>query len=238
MVKKNTALASNEANGSSSDEKPIKKVMQVRPLNTMTLSVQIVGTEIYVQNRFSQKMREKMKATQIAGSTSKKGSKKEPKDFEQLYEGAYYRSEDGHYGIPAPAFRSALIDACRGAGFTMTHAKCSLFIEADGRDAADQTSLVYFTKGKPVYKEDTVRNDSGVADIRPRAMWMPGWEAVVRIRFDADQFTQDDVLSLLYRAGQTIGVGEGRPFSKDSNGMGWGLFALVSDERAKRRSAS
>jgi len=52
------------------------------------------------------------------------------------------------------------------------------------------------------------------------------WSAKVKIRWDADQFTNDDIFNLLYRVGMQVGVGEGRPDSKKSTGMGWGLFEV------------
>ena len=112
----------------------------------------------------------------------------------------------------------------------MTRAKLSIFCEADGHDADDGTPLVKITKGKPRYHESLVRNASGVCDIRPRPMWAPGWQAKVRIRFDADQFEVDDMANLLMRAGQQVGIGEGRPDSKKSCGMGWGLFEVCGKE--------
>ncbi len=164
-----------------------------------------------------------MKATQQAGSSqSKKKTKKEAKDFKAIYEGAKHKmAKGGGCGIPAPAFRNAMVRACSMVGFKMTQAKCSIFIEPDGFDAGDGTPLVAITKGKPHYAEHYVRIQN-TTDIRPRPMWDEGWEATVRVRFDADQFTVEDIANLLYRAGQQVGIGEGRPFSKDSCGMGWG----------------
>jgi hypothetical protein len=46
------------------------------------------------------------------------------------------------------------------------------------------------------------------------------------VRFDADQFTLRDIANLLLRAGMQVGVGEGRPDSKKSCGMGWGTFEI------------
>jgi hypothetical protein len=110
----------------------------------------------------------------------------------------------------------------------MTRAKLSLFIEADGYDAGDQTPLVRITKGKPKYSEHFVRNETKVADIRPRPMWREGWEAQVRVRYDGDQLTTTDVLNLLARVGLQVGIGEGRPDSPRSCGMGWGLFEIIN----------
>ena len=120
-------------------------------------------------NRFSQKMREKMKATQEAGEKAKKGTKKEPKDFQALFEGASHRGPKGQYGIPAAAFRNAMISACRMVGFQMTRAKLSVFVDGDFFDAEEGIPLVKLDAGEPECVEHTVRNDSGVADIRAAA---------------------------------------------------------------------
>ena len=47
------------------------------------------------------------------------------------------------------------------------------------------------------------------------------------MRFDYDQFGYDDVSNLVLRAGIQVGVGEGRPDSKKSTGMGWGTFTIT-----------
>ena len=128
--------------------------------------------------------------------------------------------------MPAPAFRNAMISACRTVGYQMTRAKLSIFIEDDGIDHDDGTPLIKFTKGKPHYVEHCVTLATGANDIKPRPMWDPGWEAVLRVRFDADQFTVKDVANLLARAGLQVGIGAGRPDSRSSNGMGWGMFSI------------
>lgn len=201
----------------------------IKAPNFSTAEFKIIGTSPYVQNKFSAKARQTMKATQEAGTQSRSKRKREAKDFTKCYEDAMHKMVDGGHGIPAPAFRNAMIDACRMVGFKMTHAKCSVFVEADGFDVDDATPLVRITKGAPNYTELAVRLDTGVPDIRPRPMWDAGWEARVRVRFDADQFSVSDIANLLLRAGAQIGVGEGRPFSKKGNGMGWGMFRLAED---------
>jgi len=170
-----------------------------------------------------------MKETQEAGSTSRTKRKKEAKNFQEMYEQAMHRSDEGWPGMPAPGFRNAMVSACRTVGFTMTLAKLSVFVEADGFDADDQTPLVRFTKGEPEYFESLVRLQSGVADLHARPMWKPGWEAEVRVKYDADQFTAQDIANLMVRVGLQVGIGEGRPDSKKSTGMGWGLFEVIND---------
>jgi hypothetical protein len=201
--------------------------LTIAPPKFQTAAFTIVGTAPYVQNKFSGKARKQMREKQEAGSVGGKGKKRDAKDFQQCYKDAMHKADKGWCGIPAPAFRNAMISACRMAGFKMTHAKLSVFIEADGFDADDGTPLVKIVKGKPTYSELAVKNETGVCDIRPRPMWREGWRAIVRVMFDADQFTLQDVANLLMRAGMQVGVGEGRPDSRKSCGMGWGTFELL-----------
>lgn len=207
------------------------ETITIQPPNIKTAVFRIIGTAPFVQNKFSQKARETIRATQEAGSVAKKGKKREPKDFDAVFCGAMHLSEEGWYGIPAPAFRSAMIDACRLIGFKMTLAKLSVFVQADGFDKDDGTPLVKLIAGEPERHEAAVRLELGGTDIRVRPMWRE-WAADVRVQFDADQFTLSDVSNLLHRAGLQVGVGEGRPNSRKSFGMGWGTFCLASDDKA------
>lgn len=204
--------------------------VEIKAPNLQTAVMVIEGTAPYVQNKFSFKAKQKMMETQMQGSKAKSKKEREPKDFDALYAGCQHISDDGWHGIPAPAFRAAMISACRIVNFAMTRAKLAIFVEPDGFDKDDGTPLVKMTKGKPERHDSAVRNDSGVVDIRPRAMWKPGWRSEVRITFDADMFTTQDVANLLSRAGQQVGIGEGRPDSKDSTGMGWGTFRVLGDK--------
>ena len=125
-----------------------------------------------------------------------------------------------------------MIDACRLVGFKMTHAKISVFVEADGFDATDGKPLVKITEGEPHMDIGAVRNETGVADLRARPMWNEGWAALVRITFDADQFSVTDVSNLLLRAGLQVGIGEGRNNSKKSYGIGFGSFKIENQQEA------
>jgi hypothetical protein len=187
-----------------------------------------------VQLAFGKKAREMMREKQAAGSTAAKGKKRAAKDFEANFKEAQHRATKGWCGIPASALRNALVDACRIVNYHKTIAKKAIFIEADGFDAVEGTPLVRLyadSKGKlmdakPKHVEHTVRNATGVADIRVRAMF-ESWQAKVRVRFDADLFTPADVANLMLRAGLQVGIGEGRADSPNSCGMGWGHFECV-----------
>jgi hypothetical protein len=192
------------------------------------IEFKIRGNAPYVQLRFGEKAREMMRAKQVAGSTGNKNKKKEGKDFDALYLDSMYESDEGWRGFPASSIRNAAISACRIVGFKMTLAKLGIWTIADGFDSKDGTALVKFTSGTPKHCEHPVRNATGVADLRVRAMWTE-WTADLRIRYDADMFGQSDIANLVARVGMQVGIGEGRPDSKASAGMGWGTFVIAND---------
>jgi hypothetical protein len=210
------------------------RVVVVSPPKFVTIPLRLVGTAPLMQARFSAKAMQAMMAKHEAGSTANKGKgNRKARDFDEDFRGAQHISTEGWNGVPAAAIRNACIDACRMVNFKMTHAKMSIFVEADGFDKVDGMPLVRIDGKKPERVDMTTRNATGVTDIRTRPMWRQ-WALNVRIRFDNDQFTSEDVINLLWRAGQQVGIGEGRPYSKSSNGLGFGLFSVELPEAKKR----
>lgn len=196
----------------------------IKPANIQTVVFNIRGTAPLVQARFSKKA--ELMAKMAEGSTAKNRRERKARDYEQEMKDAMHVSSEGWQGLPAPAFRAAMISACRLVGFKMTLAKLSVFVEHDGIDALDGLPLIKFD-GTPEINTMHTRNATGVVDVRSRPMWRE-WSAKVRIRYDADQFTLTDVTNLMQRVGMQVGIGEGRPDSRSSAGLGWGTFELVN----------
>lgn len=202
----------------------------ISPPNFEQATVTIRGTSPLVLHKFSTKAKEMIIATQEAGQQARKGKKREAKDFNAVYEAARHKASarfGGWDGLPATAFRNAMISACRVVGFKMTLAKLSVFCVADGYDD-DGTPLVRITKGAPQMFLAPARNANASVDIRARPKWDAGWEAKVTLRWDADQFSATDIVNLLARVGMQVGVGEGRPDSRMSAGCGWGEFEVLA----------
>ena len=202
-------------------------VVTISPPKFERIGLRLVGTAPYMQARFSAKAMQAMKSKMEAGPTARKGGRKDARDFDDDFRAAQHIAADGWNGVPAAALRNACIDVCRMVGFKMTHARMSIFVEADGFDKVDGTPLVRLDAREPERVDMATRNATGVADIRVRPMWRE-WALNVVIRFDADQFTTSDVVNLISRAGEQVGIGEGRPFSKSSNGLGFGTFTVLA----------
>lgn len=210
-------------------EAPKAEVITISPPNFKTLKLAVKGSAPLLQLRFGAKA--EIMAKQAEGGTAKSRKARAPKDFDALYKNASHRATDGWYGIPCAAFRNAAISACRVVGYKMTLAKMAIFVEADGYED-DGTPLVRITKGEPEMHTGHVRNATGVIDIRVRAIFKE-WACSPRVRYDADLFKTADIVNLMYRAGQQVGVGEGRPDSRESAGMGFGLFTVNLGEVLK-----
>lgn len=204
----------------------------IRPANIVRTTLRIRGTAPLVQNKFSAKARAKMMADMQKTAAEKKArNARPPRDYDDDFRQAQHLASDGWAGFPCPAIRAAMIDACRTVGMVMTRAKMSVFVVADGYDSDDGTPLVKLLAGAPERTEMLVRNDDGSADIRIRPLWRE-WAADVTLEFDADMITADSVVNLLDRAGRQVGIGEGRPFSKNSVGQGWGTFSVVLEKQS------
>ena len=189
-----------------------------------TAEFKIVGTAPFVQARFSAKSKQAMMSKMEQGSTAKGKRIRDARDFDQDCRDAMHIGVDGKSGVPAGAFRNAMISACRLVGFKMTLAKLSIFVDADTFDAVDGVPLVHL-HGDWERLDMHTRNATGVVDIRVRPMWRH-WHINLRVKYDADQFTLTDVSNLLMRAGVQVGIGEGRPDSKSSTGLGFGTFEI------------
>ena len=183
----------------------------------------LIGNAPLVIHRFSKKTADQMAAKMETGKSASSKKNRDPKNPEDSYNEARYISKDGWDGFHAAAIRLACIDVCRLVNFKMTLAKMSIFVIADGWDAQEPQVPLIRILGKPIVQRDVCRVETG----QPYICYRPAyhdWKANVKIRWDSDQFSLTDVTNLLMRVGVQCGIGEGRPYSKNSAGMGWGTF--------------
>jgi len=203
-----------------------EEAISIKAPDFRRIDINIRGTSPLVVNRFSAKAIEMMRATQEAGSSARGKKVREPKDFNALFENAKHISAEGWEGIHAAAFRNGAISACKTVGVKMTHAKLAFSVFADGFDKVDGAPLVRLTEGEAEQWVAPTRNATGVVDLRCRPMYRE-WAAVLRMRYDAGMFSSTDLVNLISRVGLQVGIGEGRPDSKASAGLGFGLFEII-----------
>ncbi len=207
-----------------------QQTVTIKPPNFKIAEFRINGNAPLVQHRFSAKAKQEMIRAMESGKTESSKKKRDPKDLDQMYEEARYRSPEGWDGFHAASIRKACISACRLVNFKMTLAKMSIFVIADGHDAKEPQIPLIRIYGDPVRQDDTARlpNGSFYVTVRPA---YHDWSAKVRIRWDADQFSLADITNLMTRVGYQVGIGEGRPDSRESCGCGWGTFDVEGSSK-------
>lgn len=209
--------------------KTVSTSVSIAPPKFQTAEFSVRGIAPLVIHRFSAKIKNQMKLKMETGKAASSKKNREAKNTDDTYNEARYISREGWDGFHAASVRNAMISACRLVGFKMTLAKLSVFVEADGVDKDEPQIPLIRIIGNPIKQEDMARVETGQPYVTVRAAYHD-WKAKIRIRWDADQFTIADVSNLLSRVGLQVGIGEGRPDSKNSAGMGWGLFELESSK--------
>ena len=101
---------------------------------------------------------------------------------------------------------------------TETTPKAKAYIEQTFTQATDLIEVA----GNPRMRMDMVRiGMQKTPDVRFRPEFVD-WSATLRIEYNTDVLTEEIIGNLLYRAGQTVGIGEGRA------DLGWGRFEIVA----------
>jgi len=198
----------------------VERAIELRRIEQASVTVDIEGKTPVIPHKWSEKAIRMMADKQSAAPGALK-NKRAPKDPEQEAHDSCYWLAPGQPGMPATAFKAAMVGACRFfEGLTMTAAKLLFYVEGEGPD-----QLVAI-KGDPIMRTDTPRNATGVADLRYRYSFYP-WAATLTVRFLPSVITQDSVLSLLDAAGYG-GVGDWRPSAPKSATGTFGQFGVVS----------
>lgn len=221
--------------------------VQVKALNIKTVEVRIRGFDgpLVVHNWNTKAIREMLEKQMLSGKRSTK--QKEAKNPEKCFQESLYYIGTGkerkkRYGFPATAFKAAMVRACKLLKDTkqldldMIMARQTLFVMPDGQENREinidlpgnqkvshavRTDLVEIF-GEPQNRMDMVRVGNGSADIRFRAEF-PKWDAKLKVQYNSELLDESTVANIIYRAGMTVGIGEGRPEKGD---QGWGRFEI------------
>lgn len=194
-------------------------------LNLNTIKIAIEGVSPLIMSRFDEKSKQQIDEIGKADTGLKQGGKKKHivAPEEQYHNSIYHLSDGKKCGMPAVAFKAAMVTAAyRAYGKAQTVMRSAFHVMADD----PETGLVE-VHGKHRMREDMVRvgTINKVAAPRYRAEF-PSWSAVLTITYLADVVSEEDLVGLVNTAGFTCGVGEWRP--EKSNSGSFGLFRVVN----------
>lgn len=197
---------------------------KLKPIKKVRVRMRIVGTSPLIQHAWDEKSKQMMR-DKHAG---KKSKNREVRDPQGEGERAAYYTEDGKYGIPAMALKSAVIGAAhKDIGVEKTLVRKALFLECK-----DRNSVLVMDCDEPEIREDCVRVGMGSTDLRYRPYFYR-WAVDVAWEVDQELLTVDDLVNLVNRAGFGVGIGEWRP----EKGGDYGRFEVdttqpVTEEKA------
>lgn len=202
-------------------------IVVIPGVKTERLTTLVIGTAPLIAHKFSEKLR-KMILDKHMGEASAGREKKDPT---ANYEAARYRLPDGSDGVPAGGVKAAIVDGFgKDAGVFVSKAKGAIRVEPD--DVG--TNLVrIITPTAPRMREDVVRNESGVVDIRHRPEYFP-WGMKISIEFLPQIASAKQVLQAIARSGFMIGLCEWRPSSKQSKSGSYGTWRLATGEEVEQ----
>ena len=178
-------------------------IINIDRIAAETLLIPIRGITPLVVHRFSEKAKRQMLDAMQGRKTPKTA-----KNPEEEYQAAFYKFNDGSYGLPSTAFKQATVGGARFyQGVTMRELKQFLFFRGEvGQDGMSLTEI----NGEPHMREDVVRVGRGGTDLRYRPEFSE-WSAELVVTYVSSSLTRQSVLSLVEAGGMYVGVGEWRP---------------------------
>lgn len=187
--------------------------IELKPINIKKIELNIVGDTPLIVHKWSEKAKKEMLDKQM----KKAKMAKEAKDPARDYYDCLYICDNGKYGFPSLAFKLAAVSAGGrfSDGLKMTELRGSFFVENE---------LVEI-EGEPTMREDMVRIGMGTADIRYRPEFK-NWRTKLKIRYNEDAISIEQIINLFNLAGFGVGVGEWRP-EKDGQ---FGMFHVESGD--------
>ena len=189
--------------------------IQVARIERPVMNIDIVGLTPYIAHRWSEKAR-KMMLDNMQGIKSPK----EPKDPKAEFEAAQYRFPDGGHGIPAVAFKSAIVGSARffGKSVKMTELRQAVHVLGEGEE-----QLVRIVAEEPWMREDPVKVGMNGTDLRYRPQY-DKWAATISVSFVPSLIDKSSIVALVDAAGM-VGVGEWRP---EKSGT-YGTFQVAAE---------
>lgn len=191
--------------------------INLKPIQQRRMAFVIKGISPMIQHQWAEKALREMREKHAG----KKTKTREARDPEAEAVAAAYRTKDGLYGIPAMAFKAAVIGAAhKDIGLEKTLLRKSFFLHTNGDEV-----LPFVDQDEPVMREDCVRVGAGSTDLRYRPQF-DRWRVRIEVDYDAEMLRVEDVVNLVNRAGYGVGIGEWRP----EKGGEFGRFEIDATE--------
>ena len=229
------------------------KAVPLVQLERAPLLVTVVSETGLIVHEFSEKSKKQMLDKQM-GKATKGREKKVPLD--DFKSSLYKFPGKEEYGFPARGFKACFVRAANDVDLVKTEMKRAIRVLGTGDEAMNVDGLIkieapplpralyskwdieYEKELEPYHKvgismrEDVVRLETGVADIRFRAFY-PFWTAKVQVHYNRRAVSEEQLLALIDAAGFGVGIGEWRPGAPKSESGQFGCFHVKLGENVQ-----
>lgn len=173
------------------------------------VEIPIVGDTELISHAWSDKCKKEMLDKQLGKARLKKAPKNPWQDYvDSLYwlspKPEHVTEKDvqgGRFGFPTIGFKASAVGAIRQVqGMKMTEARIAFHVLGEFAEII----------GTPRMREDPVRLDGKVADLRYRAGF-PEWSTTLRVQYHESGISLEQLLNLFQLAGYGPGIGDWRP---------------------------
>lgn len=201
------------------------KQIVIPEIKTPSFLVTVEGDTPLIVHKFSEKQKRQMADKQQGKATMKKEAKDPEAEYQSCFyhippapTGARFRKGEAsvaRFGFPATGIKKAMVRACSLVeAVPMTVMRMAVFVEAAAKNCDGLVPIIH----KEVKRvEDTVRLGGKVADLRYRPYFYD-WSMNLKITYNANVITEEQVVNLLNLAGFSVGIGDWRPEKDGNNG--------------------
>jgi hypothetical protein len=204
--------------------KAVSETIEIHPVNEEIVSVRVISKTPLICHAWSAKAIRQILGIQTHTPSPGREKRNPLEDFRGTL---YPLANRKGFGIPAPAFKGAIVNAANSVQMKMTVVKGAVHVDAYLVPIiAPKLAEEHYTDWDREYEKelefehsfgvsmrlDMVRNDNGGADIRFRGCF-PVWEAVLQIEYNRCVVSAAQVVNLLNAAGWSSGIGDNRPSS-------------------------
>jgi hypothetical protein len=209
------------------------------------IQVTVDGIAPLVMRNWDDKTKQQLADKQ---SGKNKAPRREDRDPKDVLNAARYISTEGWDGVPAAAFKGALVRAVSilnvsKTDLNMTIAKLCFFIQHDGTEkprvninactgeSEEQVALTRLLKinGKMTCYEKMQPTDGGGPYMSYRPLYDP-WSVRLRVQYNGAIISRANMLNLISHAGYFVGIGEHRPSAKESHTGEFGRWEIRGAE--------
>lgn len=226
------------------DVKQEQQIIEIEPLTLGSAKIRLNGDGILVTHALDAETRQRITRKQTGEDTETTREFRSPveefmnatypvhgpakpkprmKDGQKIYNERAVKSwaSKTKFGIPIVAFKNAIVSAGRNTS-TFTMKQLRQILHVIPADPKYPDSAIINAPTPPIMRSDMVKIGNNIPMERFRPQWN-NWSVDIVIKYDYDSINVAQVANMLAKAGQFVGVMEGRP---EKCGLSWGRFNL------------